>query len=87
MTTAPKAPRGGAAAMLFLFSVAGGGAGLAFDLALNPERGFWIGAQPGAQAVIGVAAAVFVVLAGHLARVVLGRRRGQDGEREGRRDA
>ncbi len=59
MSPAPKPQGGGAASMLFLFCIAGGGAGLAFDLVLNPDRGFWLGAQPGAQAVIGAAAAVF----------------------------
>lgn len=65
---------GGAAAMLVLFCLAAGGAGLAFDLTSDTARGFWIGAQPGAGAVIGVIAAVFVVLCGHLARLVLTRR-------------
>jgi|CXWL01.1.fsa_nt_gi hypothetical protein len=82
MSETPKPQRGGAAAMLFLFCLALGGAGLAFDLALNTERGFWIGAQAGAQAVIGAGAAAFVVIAAYLARAVLARRQppgGRDG--------
>jgi hypothetical protein len=79
MSPTPKAQGGGAASMLFLFCIAGGGAGLAFDLALNPDRGFWLGAQPGAQAVIGAAAALFVVLAGYVARLMLGRRDAKGG--------
>ncbi len=79
MSPTPKPQGGGAAAMLFLFCIAGGGAGLAFDLALNPDRGFWFGAQPGARAVIGAAAAVFVVLAGYAARLLLGRRDAKGG--------
>lgn len=84
MTQTPKPQRGGAAAMLFLFCLTGGGAGLAFDLVLNPDRGFWLGAQSGAHGVIGAGAALFVVLAGHLARVLLGRRDGKGGRDAGR---
>lgn len=65
---------GGAAALLALFCVAVGGAGLAFDLTNDTTRGFWIGAQPGAAAIIGLAAAVFVVVSGHIARLLLTRR-------------
>lgn len=65
---------GGAAAMLALFCLAAGGAGLAFDLTSDTARGFWLGAQPGAAALIGLVAAVFVVLCGHLARFALTRR-------------
>ena len=72
MTTSTPS-RSGAAGMLFLFAIALGGAGLAFDLALNHERGFWIGAEPGARAVIGAAAGIFVVAAAHIVRLLLGR--------------
>jgi hypothetical protein len=82
MTPPPKAtPRGGAAAMLTLFALAAGGAGLGFDLALNPDRGFWIGAEPGARAAIGAAAAMFVIVSGHVGRLLLARR---ERRREGR---
>lgn len=81
MSDAQTPKRGGAAAMLALFCLAAGGAGLAFDLTSDTARGFWIGAQPGAAAVIGLIAALFVVLCGHLARFLLTRR-----ERPERRD-
>ena len=74
MNDAQPAKRGGAAAMLALFCVALGGAGLAFDLTNDASHGFWIGAQQGAGGVIGLIAALFVVLAGHLARLLLKRR-------------
>lgn len=74
MSNADKPARGGAAGILFLACVAGGGAALAFDLTLNGDYGFWLGAQPGARAVIGALAAVFVIFAGHLARALLARR-------------
>jgi len=78
MSNAQTPKRGGAAAMLLLFCLAAGGAGLAFDLTSDTARGFWLGAQPGAAAVIGVAAAVFVVACGHLARWLLVRREPTD---------
>lgn len=65
---------GGAAAMLALFCVAAGGAGLAFDLTSDATHDFWIGAQPGAAAVIGLIAALLVVLCGHVARLLLTQR-------------
>lgn len=71
--SAPKPSRGGAAGMLFLFAAVIGGAGLTFDLLLNHQRGFWIGAEPGARALIGVGAAVIVVAAAHLLRLALAR--------------
>jgi hypothetical protein len=74
MSDARNQKRGGAAAMLALFCVAAGGAGLAFDLTSETARGFWVGAQPGAGAVLGLIAALFVVLCGYLARFLLTRR-------------
>ena len=72
--SAPQAPqRGGGIGVLFLFAIVIGGAGLAFDLILNHERAFWIGAEPGARAVLGAVAGIAVVAAGHLMRLVLGR--------------
>lgn len=65
---------GGAAAMLTLLCLAAGGAGLAFDLTNETTRGFWVGAQPGAGAVIATIAVLFVLLCGHLARFLLTRR-------------
>lgn len=68
-------PRHGAAGIWVLFCAAGGGAGLAFDLALNTGRGFWAGDEPGAYAAIGAVVALFVIGAGYLARVALVQRK------------
>ena len=76
-------PRGGAAGVVFLIAIVLGGAGLAFDL-LHHQRGFWLGAEPGARAVIGAAAAVIVIAAAHGVRLLLGRahrsKEGGDGD-------
>ena len=63
MTDDLQPPRGGAAGLWLLFCAVGGGAGLAFDLVLHPGRGFWLGAEPGARAVIGATVALFAVAA------------------------
>ncbi|GAM98837.1 hypothetical protein U91I_02473 [alpha proteobacterium U9-1i] len=76
MSTEQK--RGGAAAMLFLFCLAAGGAGLAFDLTAQPARNFWFVAEPGIAAVVGLAAAVFAVTAGFLARLALVRNEAEE---------
>ena len=85
MTDDLQPPRGGAAGLWLLFCAVGGGAGLAFDLILNPGRGFWLGAEPGARAMIGVAVALFTIAAGHIVRAVLSRRIGADTAKGGRR--
>ena len=69
----PKPPRGGAAPMLIMLSVVVFAIGLAFDLGLNQSRAFWIGAEPGARAVIALAAVLLVVVASRLLRMALGR--------------
>jgi hypothetical protein len=61
----------GAAGVLFLFALALGGGGLAFDLMLNQERGFWLLADPGMGAALGACAGVVVVLAGYALRTLL----------------
>ncbi|MGE0596615.1 MAG: hypothetical protein AB7P07_09615 [Hyphomonadaceae bacterium] len=71
--TPPLRKRSGAAGMLLLFSVAFGGVGLAFDVTGEFER-FWLGAEPGARALIGAVAAGLVVAAAHLLRLLLARR-------------
>lgn len=73
--TRPRDARGGVAAILLTFAVALGGAGLAFDLLLSHERGFWAGAEPGARALIGAATGVAMVGVAHLMRLLLGRRK------------
>lgn len=71
--TPSPSPRGGAAAMFFLFCIAGGAAGLGFDFALNPAHAFWIGAQPGARALLGAIVALFVIVAARFSRLLLAR--------------
>jgi hypothetical protein len=74
MTRTPVPPRGGIAGLWLLFCAVAGGVGLAFDLGLNRASNFWIGAEPGGAAALGLAAAAFVVIAARLARLVLARR-------------
>lgn len=73
MSTPQPPQRGGIAGMVLLFCAVGGGAGLAFDL-LNPAHGFWVGAEPGGRALIGVAAVVFAAVAARVVQIVLSRR-------------
>lgn len=84
MTDDLQPPRGGAAGLWLLFCAVGGGAGLAFDLILNPGRGFWLGAEPGARAVIGAAVALFAAAAAYIIRAVLARRVVSDAKGERR---
>jgi len=59
--------------MLFLFSVVVFAAGLGFDLMRRDVSAFWIGAEPGARAVLGALAGIIVLAAAHVLRLVLGR--------------
>ena len=71
--TKPLPPRAkGISGLVLLFCVTALAAGVGFDF-LTERRVWWLGAEHGAGAVIGVAAAVFTVLAGHLLRLVLKR--------------
>lgn len=47
--------------------------GLILDF-LTAQASFWAGAAPGVRAAIGLAAALFAILAGHVARVALTRK-------------
>ena len=75
-------PRGGVAGLVLLFCFTAAVAGIGFDFAARDPSNFWIGARPNGAAAIGAAAAVFFVVAGHIARLVLGR-----GDTEGSGDA
>ena len=66
--------RSGLTGLLFVFCLAGLLAGLGFDLAAGARATFWIGAQPGAAAMIGVAAVVFAVVAARLAQMLFARK-------------
>ncbi|MGQ0533152.1 MAG: hypothetical protein ACT4OF_10760 [Caulobacteraceae bacterium] len=66
--------KNGIAGMLFVFCLAAFLAGIGFDLGAGAHASFWIGDQTGAAAAIGVASAVFAVVAVRAARAVLGRR-------------
>jgi hypothetical protein len=65
--------RGGAAAMLLLFSVVVFVIGIGFDFAFDSGRAFWIGAEHGARAVIAASAVLIVVALGRLLRLALAR--------------
>ncbi len=71
--TNPPPPRGGAAGMLILFSLAIGVVGMGFDFGANRTRAFWVGAEPGARALIGVVAIALMIIAAHLLRLTLAR--------------
>lgn len=72
-------PRGGIAGLAILLCFTAAAAGLAFDFATRGPGGFWIGAQPGAAAVIGLGAAVLVVIAARVAQFLFGTKGGGDG--------
>lgn len=78
--TSPHSPRGGAAGMLILFSLAIGVVGMGFDFGASRTRAFWVGAEPGARALIAVGAIVLVILAAHVLRLTLARRPPLKGE-------
>jgi hypothetical protein len=71
-----RRPRSGLTGVLFVFCLAALLAGLGFDVAGEARTSFWIGAQPGAAAMIGVAAVVFAVVAARLAQILFTRRGG-----------
>lgn len=71
MSTAPK-PRGGVAGFMLLCCLTAAAVGIALDVQ-GGMSGFWVGAKPGGAAAIGAAAAVFCVVGGRLARMLLGR--------------
>lgn len=71
MSTAPK-PRGGIAGFMLLCCLTAAAVGIALDVQ-GGMSGFWVGAKPGGAAAIGAAAAVFCVVGGRLARMLLGR--------------
>lgn len=68
----------GVAGVVFLIAALSGGLGLAIELLRGPAPAFWIGAEPGARAAIGAGAAVIVIAAAALARIVLGQRGAAD---------
>jgi len=88
MTRTPPPTRAkGISGLVLLFCVTALAAGLAFDFA-TARSAWWLGAEQGAAAIIGVAAVVLVVLAGHLMRFVLrGRQHSEEGERDAGRHA
>jgi hypothetical protein len=71
-------PKSGITGVLLVFCIAAVLAGLGFDFGAGAHTTFWIGDQPGAAAAIGVAAAVFAVIAARVARILLGRTQGGD---------
>lgn len=74
----PKPSRGLAGALFVLFALACG-AGLTLDIAFNgAANAFWVGAEPGARALLGVGAAAFVVASAQIARLILAPRAGKD---------
>lgn len=75
MSKAPP-PKGGVAGLALLLCFTLAAAGVAFDFATRGPGGFWIGAQPGGAAVIGVGAALIIVIAARLAQVLFGKRGG-----------
>ncbi len=81
--TKPNTQASGGGA-LFLFCAAAAAAGTAFDFNLESAAGFWIGAQPGGAAALGAGAAAFAVVAGYVARALLGRAGRQSVDKEGR---
>ena len=59
--------------------------GLAIEVLRGPAPAFWIGAEPGARAVIGAGAAVVVIAAAALLRMMLGVRAKAEPEKGARR--
>jgi hypothetical protein len=71
----PPPPKSrGIAGMMMLFCVAGGAAGLAFDLFADMGPRFSAATLPGARAALGVAVALALTLGAHALRLVLGRK-------------
>lgn len=73
MSKADPHQRGGIFGMSFVFCLAAALAGLGFDLGLSARAHFWIGDQPGAAFAIGIAAALFAIVAALAGRALLGR--------------
>jgi hypothetical protein len=78
MITRAPPPKSGITGVLLVFCVAAVLTGLGFDFGAGAHTKFWIGDQPGAATAIGVAAAVFAVVAARVARIVLGRAQGDN---------
>jgi hypothetical protein len=81
--TPPPTRAKGISGLVLLFCVTALAAGLAFDFT-TARNAWWLGATAGAAAIIGVAAALLVVMAGHLLRLAL---RGRGKDDKGGRDA
>jgi len=83
MTRTPVQPRGGIAGLWLLFCAVAAAGGAALDFALTDAPAFWIGAQPGGAAALGVVAAVVVVIFARIGRWTLSRiaRERMEGER------
>jgi hypothetical protein len=73
MTRTPAPSRRGIAGLLFLFCCAAVAAGLGFDIGLGARSAYWIGAEPGAAAALGVAGAAFALVAAHAGQMLFRR--------------
>jgi hypothetical protein len=73
MIKAPPPKSRGISGLLLLFCVAGGAAGLGFDLFGDMGQRFGVAAQPGGRAVLGLGVAAVLVLASFAMRWALGR--------------
>lgn len=78
MITRTPPPKSGISGVLLVFCIAAVLAGLGFDFGTGAHTKFWIGDQAGAATAIGVAGAVFAVVAARVARILLGRAQGGD---------
>ncbi len=81
--------RNGAFGVLLVFCLTAFIGGLGFDVGAGARVRFWIGDQPAAAAAVGIAAALFMVLAAYGARVMLDRWKSHEaaGGGDGRTDA
>lgn len=79
----PSASRGGVAGVALLFCVSAGVAGLAFDFFGEARSTFWLLADPGGRALLGVGAVTAIVLVAHAARWLLARRAEKGGRHAG----
>jgi hypothetical protein len=79
MSKAQAPQRSGVTGLLLVFSITALLAGLGFDLGAGSRVRFWIGDQPAAAAAVGVAGVLFAVIAAHLARLMLVRRKSEEG--------
>lgn len=73
-------PRGGIAGLAILFCFTAAAAGVALDFATRAPGGFWVAAQPGAMAAIGLGSALFVVVAARLAQFLFVNRSKEGGD-------